>query len=322
MENERKGIGTIDALTAGFTLVARRFWILLIPAALNVFLWMGPRLSVAPLAQQLADMLQTSAALSSGQYGDAIKEASQMLAQWGDSTNLFALLAVAMPYLGVVSRGAVVGTLANWPLAIVAAASLLAVGTYLAVTYLTLIARQVRRDGSTVRAFFARATVNWLRLVALGGLLLGVALVLLVPAAMLTGVVGLLSVGGAMVLASLTAWGAVLAGIWLYFYLFFVTDAIVLDGAALRLAVARSLAIVRRNTGASMVLVLATMLLTAGLGVIWDAIGGTVAGVAVGIIANAYVGSALVAASLIFYASRWRALEREVIAARAGTEQP
>ncbi len=319
-EKEYKGIGTIDALTAGFSLVARRFWILLIPIALNVFIWLGPRLSVAPLAQQVADMMQTSATLSAGQYEDAFAETSQMLSQWGDSANLFALFAVALPQLSVLSQGAVAATLDNWPLTLLLVVALLAGGTYVAVAYLTLIAQQVRSAGGFAQGLLARSALNWWRLVALGGVLLGVGLILLVPIAMLTGVIALFSSAGAMVLASLAAWGAMLGAMSFYFYLFFVPDAIVLDGARIRSAVTRSLAVVRRNTGASLVLILATIILTVGLGVIWGAISGTSAGVAAGIIGNAYVGSALVAASLIFYGSRWSALEQEIVAAQPGTE--
>src|SRR5438270_4936064 len=41
--------GVIETLSAGYTAVNRQPWVLLLPVLLNVFLWLGPHVSYAPL---------------------------------------------------------------------------------------------------------------------------------------------------------------------------------------------------------------------------------------------------------------------------------
>ena len=42
----------MDTLSAGFDRTTRRLWLVLIPALLDVAIWLGPRLSVSSLSQQ------------------------------------------------------------------------------------------------------------------------------------------------------------------------------------------------------------------------------------------------------------------------------
>ena len=49
--------GVIDTLTAGYNLVNRHPWLLVLPLLLDVALWWGPQLSVAPL---IADLMRVA----------------------------------------------------------------------------------------------------------------------------------------------------------------------------------------------------------------------------------------------------------------------
>ena len=51
---EATGLGVIDSLSAGYRFLGRRLELLLIPVALDILLWLGPRFSVAPLSERLA----------------------------------------------------------------------------------------------------------------------------------------------------------------------------------------------------------------------------------------------------------------------------
>ena len=44
--------GVIDTLTAGYSVVNRSPWVLLIPILLDVFLWLGPQISLAPVVDR------------------------------------------------------------------------------------------------------------------------------------------------------------------------------------------------------------------------------------------------------------------------------
>ena len=43
--------GVFSTLSAGFELTTRYLWLMLLPAALDFFLWIGPRLSFRTLLQ-------------------------------------------------------------------------------------------------------------------------------------------------------------------------------------------------------------------------------------------------------------------------------
>jgi hypothetical protein len=43
-------LSVIDALTAGLTTVARRPWLIVVPVAIDLVLWLAPRLSINSLA--------------------------------------------------------------------------------------------------------------------------------------------------------------------------------------------------------------------------------------------------------------------------------
>ena len=80
----------LSPLAAGFELVTGRWWLLLLPVALDLFLWLGPRLNIAPLWQQLIALLPEATVPA---------ETLAQLMEAASATNLFALL--SLPYLGV-----------------------------------------------------------------------------------------------------------------------------------------------------------------------------------------------------------------------------
>ena len=66
----------VETISQGFGAVNRRLWVLAIPFALDLFYWLGPRLSVQPLIDQFARLAraldpQGWEALSQ-QLGDAL----------------------------------------------------------------------------------------------------------------------------------------------------------------------------------------------------------------------------------------------------------
>src|SRR5581483_5841732 len=100
----REGLGVIDTLSAGFGLINRRLWLILLPVALDLFLWYGPRLSIAPVAQETTRLLNQSMALSAEQplavgrpSEETVRENQIAVAQTLDSlgrSNFFALHSV------------------------------------------------------------------------------------------------------------------------------------------------------------------------------------------------------------------------------------
>ncbi|MGB9592776.1 MAG: hypothetical protein ACPL7R_01400 [Anaerolineae bacterium] len=319
VEKNSRGIGVIEALTAGFELVARRPWVILLPIAVNLLIWLGPRLSVAHLTEQVAAALRSGVGSQTGQFAEAALSAASRIAEWGQQSNLFALLAVGLPVLAVRTQAQHLWALDNWTWAVGLAAGILVLGGYLLAVYLGVLGRRVRGvHESVARALAHAARVLW-RLAALSVVVLGITTVLAIPAMMTVGVLSFFYPQGAMFLATLTGWLAIGFLIWVWFYLFFALDAMVLDDVGVRQAVSRSVTLVRLNGGATAGLILLTLTLTWGLGVVWDAMAASTAGTVVAILANAYVSTALAAASLIFYSSRWRVLEQRIVALAAAS---
>ena len=48
-------LGIIDTISAGFGMVNKRLWLIIIPILLDVVLWLGPRISIAPLVNRALD---------------------------------------------------------------------------------------------------------------------------------------------------------------------------------------------------------------------------------------------------------------------------
>jgi hypothetical protein len=49
--------GVIGCLTAGFEMVGRNLLVVTLPVALDLFLWLGPRVSVGPLVEAVVRLL-------------------------------------------------------------------------------------------------------------------------------------------------------------------------------------------------------------------------------------------------------------------------
>lgn len=314
MEKSSKGIGVIEALTTGFDLVARRPWVILLPIAVNLLIWLGPRLSVGPLAAQVAAAIRAGVGSQTGQFAEAALIAARNVAQWGQQLNLVDLLAVGLPALAVPAHAQHSWTLGNWGAALAMAGAMLALGGYALTVYLGILGRLVLGTRKSIGSALAHAARVLGRMIALGVVILGLGAVLALPALMLVGVLSFFYPQGAVFLATLTGWLAIGFLVWVSFYLFFAVDAMVLDDTGVRQAVSRSVTLVRLNGGATAGLILLTLVLTWGLGVVWGAIATSTVGTVAAILANAYVSTALAAASLIFYGSRWRALEARIVA--------
>jgi hypothetical protein len=111
--------------------------------------------------------------------------------------------------------------------------------------------------------------------------------------------VSLLGFVGAM------AW---VSALWLQFYLFFVIEAIVLEGVGPLQAARHSILVVRFNMGPTLGFVVLTWVIMLGMPIVWDALAQSVAGTALGILGNAYVSAGLAVASMIYYRERFSLL--------------
>jgi len=307
-------LGVIDSLSAGYRFVGRRLELLLIPVALDLLLWLGPRFSIAPLSERLAGFYAEAAGMEGipPDMAAMTAQVSEMLAEAGRNSNLMEIL-VSSSLLHVPSLLATIGPVADVrvleidsPLVAVALAGLLGVlGLLLGVVYMNLLARRLPLGSgskpATVSSFARTVLRHWL-MVLLFIFMMAVLLIAgTVPVVLGTTLLTLLSPALGSLLVFLFS-GSVMV---LFFYLYFVAAALVLDNLPLHSAVAQSFLVVRKNFWATVAFIVLTTVITVGIALIMRQLTAySFAGTAAAIVVNAYIGSGLAMALLVFYRTR------------------
>jgi hypothetical protein len=301
-------LGIIDTLSAGFRTVSRRLWLVVVPVLLDLYLWLGPKLSIRPIIERLVTLFRTMMATASmppaNGSADAVAMAELMLHTFEEtlgSINLFALLAWGRLGVPSVTGVAFIPENARWTIeisgygqALVLQLLLLGAGLLIACVYLSMLADTLRINNeesfmARLRFLMRRVPTYWLHLA-----------IIFVPLSMLF--MFTLSVG--MLLGPLSVFVAV-GVLWAMLFLAFVPQAVTLAEHRPLMALWSSVAIVRINFWSTLGIVLLTNVIGAGLGLIWNQLllGSTV-GTLAAILANAYVGTGLTMALFIFYRDR------------------
>jgi hypothetical protein len=315
--------GVIDTLSLGYGVVNRHPWIILIPILLDLFLWLGPQLTIGRLVSQTLGRL---ALLRRGEMG--LDQAMQRdLVEWFEGVNL--LTALAPSGLGVPSLVVSLGVrdplhtvpVGTWGAAAAIICGAILGGMLLGSLYYAILAQQIRDGSASALRLPSQALRSWLRLLLYVLLLGGVALLFGVP-------VGLLAAGAALVsqeLASLVLSAMMMGMVWMGIYLFFVPDAIFLSQVGPLQAIKNSVAVVRSSFwGALGIMVLMTVVLL-GMGRVWELASQSLPGpwgVGLGILGNAYIASGLIAASMSFYRERFEHARSLSGALSATSSQP
>lgn len=304
----------IDSLSAGYRFVGRRVELLLIPILLDLVLWLSPQLSIAPIMQRLAGVytqMSTTAGMPAG-FDEISAQTSEMITLMGESTNLLAAL-VSSSFLHVPS---IIGALApaatqnviaiesSW-VALLGWAGFALIGLFVGVLYMELLARVLplgagSKDGAA-GALLQRTVRHFGKVVIFTLLLFALFVVLAIPLSAFLGLLFLISPGvGSLVLAM--AGGVFFVA---FVYLYFVTAAIVLDDLGVLAAMGQSVTLVRRNFFPVVGFALLVTLIGIGIGLLLANLAGTgpIAMVA-SILVNAYIGTGLAMALLVFYRSR------------------
>ena len=298
--------GVIDTLAAGLELVIRRPALLVIPSLLDLFYWLGPKLSVLPLAERLAAALVAPPG-AAPEIVQAVEQSRETLWALGRASNLFSFLSpglLGMPSLVIgqpdLASGHTSVIQVDNGLALLALGSLLTLlGLLIAAAFLVFVARDLR-DGPS-GSFAGDVVAVWLRFILLVAILILSAFVFGFPVSVMLGLASLFSPAAVSFL--LTVVFVLL--VWLSLYLFFTVDAIVLQCVTPVRAMWYSANVVRHNFWASLALIVVVNVLNAGLGLVWARISALPGGEFLGIVANSLVGVALIAAGLIFYRDRF-----------------
>ena len=292
----------IDTLSEAFQRVTKRLWLLSFPICLDLFLWLGPKLSIRPVVDKMIVMLnQTMAMLASETIPDV--GTSEMFAVMIEAmqttlgqVNLFALLAwgqIGVPSIAgaipVDETQGIVWRISGYGGMLLAQIAIMALGLLLAVAFLTVMAEELRsnrREGEALARGILRTSAY--------------AAVLVVP--MGAGLVFLLSFSS--LLGPLAIFSGVLV-IWMALYLSFVPQALTLFAQGPIKALLTSFTVVRLNFWPSVGFLLLVTIIRRGLGLIFGRmLEATPIGVLLAVVGNAFVGTALALAMFLFLRSR------------------
>lgn len=307
-------MGVIDCLSAGYRYLGWRLELILIPIVLDLLLWLGPRLNVAPLFNQFAASYRDLASAEgvTPEIGEMVGQLSDSIRQMGEGSNLLNGLVsgtlLHVPGLPVVAANwlphytidvTTVGEAAIWWLVF----SLL--GLLLGVIYLTLLARRLPIGGAAgATGGHVAVTVlrHWLQVI---GFVIIVALALLIIYLPISFIVGLMMLVSPAMGSAAAAFAGALTLV-VFFYLYFVTAALIMDNVPLSVAIMRSIRLVRENFWATLGFLLLSNLIGLGIALLLVQLAnvGMWAGF-VAIVINAYIGTGISMALLVFYRSRF-----------------
>ncbi len=314
---EEKLPGIIDTLSSGFALVMHHPWVLLVPIALDLFLWLGPQAHAKPVFDEMIRLVAASAAQNPTPDTQATVDALQQALQAaGEQFNIFSYVALfgilsGLPVLTGLTppsglEPAVAFSIADSAALLGWIALCALVGALLSSVYLEWIARRIRKEADSAAVFLIRVLQDYARLVWLG-IAVGIGAVLLslpfllgaVLVSVLSPVIGMLFL--------MIVW---LFFVWAALYLVFAVPAIFISRSGPFQAILNSIVVFRYNFWSATALVFLVILIEVGFSVIWQRFMGDTVGEIAAVIASAFLGTGLIAAAMLFYYDRFEWLTR------------
>jgi hypothetical protein len=334
-------LSIIHSLSSGFDTITKRIWLIFIPVLLDLYLWIGPRLSIYPLVKRALPLVALSPNASPeeqlvlAEIGELLEQASQRFNAFSfliirklDMPSLLSLnpwletVGITLNISSLVTFQAPEASFLSQPLPVIEVGSetvflglyilLSLMGMLVGCSYLGLIAQEVRDNRLNVTHVLRRVWIWWAR-VALTALLIFTALLMLgIPLLVIVALLSSLSRNLAQLIGNFTFISSIWVGMWFYIYLFFFVNALILNDTGILRALWNSFNVVRRNFWSTVGLMLLVGLIGTGFSIIWRMLSTSSWRTLFAIVGNAYIGSGLAAASFIFYRDRFVVWQEEV----------
>lgn len=296
--------GIVRALSTAFDRMAARPYLILPALALDLFLWLGPRLNLAAVFNALAASLVPPAA-TSPELAEQVTLAKEMLTTFGARFNLFSALStfpIGVPSLmaGTMPSTSPLGqpgsvTLSNPATILLTWGALTLAGLGMASLYHAAVAR-----AAGPRSPVARPAGLWFNVVGMALVCyIGVGIIVLtslVLASLVTLITPFLGTGVAFLGFSLLFWMAV--------YLIFTPHGLVGYRLGLLASMRESVRIVRRDFFPVVGLLSALVLLSMGGDLVWELPPADSWFSVLAVLGHAFVSAILLMASYVFYVGR------------------
>jgi hypothetical protein len=311
-------MGALACVTTGFEVIARHPELTLFPLVLDLFLWLGPRLSIAPILQDIKALMSQLmlADVAMPDVGESYAIAVQILEELSQGFNLFSLLDPG-PLLGVpvlmpnfLSSLRPIG---NQPALEVASVLVLllwlpvlaGVGLGLNAVYLRSVGRHVIAETDSSLPGPKTVWTLWRQFIEFGLVIFAIVFSFSLALSFVGTLVGLLSFALAGLLMTLASSILLFIGL----HLLFTVPGIVLLQRRLFAAMKESLLLTRGDFLNVVFLLGLILVISRGLNVVWTLPKPDSWSTLVGLVGHAFVSTALTAAFFVFYQERLRYVE-------------
>ncbi len=292
--------GIIGSLKAGFDTITAHITAIIFPITLDLLLWLGPHISVNQLIQPVLDQFQSFAS-SSGISASDIKNAMDMYTQFFQQFNLLGILRtfpIGVPSLmsGEMPIGSPLGAPMVWQVdslgQFLGLLFLLTIcGWIFGGLYFRWIASLIAADSAAATARAISQTILYSFLWFLLAWMIGVPIGLLLY--ILFAINSLLGEGAVLVLGFLS--------MWLIVPIFFSSFGIYLHKQNVFMSLLSSLQLTRFALPTSSLFVLTMFLIGIGLNFLWTIPANNSWLALVGILGHAFIMTALLASSFVYY---------------------
>ena len=295
--------GLVASLMAGFDSVASHIVVILPPVALDLFLWLGPHLRLKDFLQPMIDSLPSLAASFPSSF-TGLTSVQAVQSTWNaivnqfnlfillrtfpvGSTSLLSLQASGLTPLGApisIDAGSLLGIF-GWALCLVF------LGWILGAIYYYWVCRvTVKPEAGTLWSTLKQAvflSIIWLALLFFFGL----------PALLILSLLTLIS----PLIGQVVLFGGALVLIWMFMPIFFSVHGIFTQQLGALRAILNSLRMVRFTLPNTGLFLLVFLVLNQGLNFLWNTPSPASWWMLVGIAGHAFVSTALLAASFVYY---------------------
>lgn len=298
----------MKALKAGFDAIANHIGLVLIPMALDAFLWLGPRLRISELVQGYLQMMASLPGMSDLPKSTELIQLNQELWQEiGQRLNLFSSLRsypVGIPSLivSIQPLQSPLGTpafreIGNAGEAFIISLGLSLLGLVAGTLYFAIIAQATRPGGIQWGELIAGWPRSAGRVMMLTLLLIALLFALFIPGSCM---ISLMAMGGLMLgQIGVMALGALV--VWMAFPLVFSPHGIIANQTPVWTAVRDSVRLARYTFPTTSLYFLLVVVISEGLDILWRAPGENSWMLLVAIAGHGFVTSGLLASSFVYY---------------------
>ncbi len=297
----------IASLRAGFDAVANQIVIIIVPILIDMIIWLGPHLQVKTLINNFLDRLATSAQLNSIQAGDIISTSMDMMRSAAPHINLLSLLRtipVGIPSLmaarlpiNIPDGSPLFIDVSNPILVGVLAISLIVMGLVFGSFYYILVSNVSLNGTINFRIIIKNLMWSSIQILSLALAILILFIVITIPSSCAISVIALIGIPLGQ-FALFIYLGVIL---WLAFPLLFSAHGIFVNHNNALVSVQRSMVLIRMTLPTTSLFFLAIFAISEGLDILWRIPPENSWLTIVGLAGHAFITSALLAASFIYY---------------------